>query len=753
MNLDPELEELFPSGPDRDLVELIRASRPVQPPLDPYFRNHLRMKLMAQARRTLPGRRQAGWMAWPRPPMLAAAAAACAVVVTVGVVLRFGASPEEVRVGSGPVATQFSAVEPIKIAFTGPVDKNAVAQSIVIEPATLYTTRWDGQTLVIIPLHPLAANTAYSVKLLPLAAPAANNPGAPPAPPVVVRFVTAPVALLPVLPPSFRNDNLTFFGESPIADPGAVASATWTPDGQALIVTRPAPATASPSSSPTTALPNPQVITEIWWMNPQGTFVRRLAPRANLPAVAPDGRHLAFWRLDGPNQASLWVTAIDEDGSHASKVASVQIAPDRPAAWVGNDRLAYTDAGSLRLADLQGTLLPLSIAVAADAAVAANPEGTALATMTAQGPTLLDVGSGRSQVISAGTATEFAWSTRGQLAFVLSLPSGSQLWINSPDGLKKITESSSGDTWSGLSWSPDGSSLLVASRGGAAEALPSAFLVNADGSGQILPFGAQDREYSTPRWSPDGGSVVFLRGDETGRPRLWTATVRVGQLSTADLAQLDAVHVVTRFLDARQGGNLAAAQADLGPEALATYQNGNLPLVTAPGDPTFARSYLVGVQLVSSDQFLITVRIVLADPKSRQEIRFFEEHLTIVRHDQRFIIDAVQPGITTTLGQGPSVVSVQVQPLPPGQQVVVKFDADLKPATVSRDAIFLRDDTGNTIEPADFQFDPNTRTVTIMAKLHRGSYTLVVTTAVTDINGQALAQDYDYSVVIGNPGS
>lgn len=736
MNLDPELEELFPRGADREVVELIKASRPAQPPLDPYFRNHLRMRLMAEARRTMAKRQRAPWLAWPRAPLFAAAAAACAVVLIFGVYNRLGSPAEGVQANTQTVQGKHDVptAEPIKIAFTGPVDKTAVAQSIVIEPATLYTTRWDGQTLVIIPLHPLAANTAYSVKLVP-ATSATKNPTATPSPPVVVRFVTAPVALTPVLPPSFRNDNVTLIGETPIGAPGAVSSAVWTPDGQALIVTRSAGVAG----------------TEIWWMNAQGTFVRRLAPHATLPAVAPDGRHLAFWRVDGANQASLWITAVDEDGSGAAQVASVQSVPDRPAAWVGNDRLAYGDGATLRLVDLQGTALPISLAISPGAPIAASADGRALATSTSLGAALMDVTAGQSQVISAGTATEFAWSTSRLLAFVLSQPSGSELWIDGPAGLKKIAESTSGDSWSSLSWSPDATSLLVASRSSSAGVQPSAFLVNADGTGKILPFGVQDREYTMPRWSADGATVVFLRGDETGRPRLWTATLRVGELSAADRAQLDAEHVVTRFLDARRSGNLAEAQAELSAQALATYQNGNLPLVSAPGDPVFARSYLVGVQLVSPDQFLITVRIVLADPKSKQEIRFFEEHLTVTRHEQRFLIEAVQAGVTTVLGQGPSVVSVQVQPAAPGQQVVVKFDADLSPGTVSRDTIFLRDENGKSLVPATFQFDQNTRTVTIVARLPRGKYTLVVTAAVTDIHGQALAQEYDYAVVIGRP--
>jgi Big-like domain-containing protein/WD40 repeat protein len=746
LNLDPELEELFPSGADREVVELIRALRPAAPPLDPYFRNHLRMKLTAEARRTRSSRPPGQWFSWPRSPLLAVVAAACAVVLTVGVYNALHQAPPPVAViqpGTGQIRT----AEPIKIAFTGPVDKNAVAQSVVIEPATLYTTRWDGQTLVIIPLHALASNTSYTVKLVPQTASTPNTPAATPAPPVVVRFVTTPAAVSPVLPPSYRSDNLTFFGEISIADPGAVTSAIWTPDGQALIVTRTVAESASSGALPPAAT-LPQVVPEIWSMTPQGTLVRRLAARATLPALAPDGRHLAFWRQDRPDQSGLWVSTFDDDGSHAIQVATVGGVPNRPATWVGSDRLAYDDGGTLRLVDLQGNPPPLTIAITPGASAAAINDGRFLATATADGATLFDVASGQSKVVSAGVATAFAWSPDGRLAFILSTAAGPQLWVAAPDGLKQIAASTTGDRWSDISWSPDSSSLLVASRGASADAQPSAFFVNADGSGKPVPFPAQDREYTTPRWSPDGSSIVFLRGDETGRARLWIATVRIGQLSPADAAQLDAVHVVTRFLDARQSGNLADAQADLGPQALATYQNGNLPLVAAPGDPFFARTYVFGVQLVSPDQFLVTVRIVLADPKTRQEIRFFEEHLTVVRHDQRFIIDAVQAGVTTILGQGPSVVSVQVQPVPPRQQVTVKFDADLAAATVSRDSIYLRDSAGQRIDPTDFQFDPNTRTVTIMAKLPKGSYTLVVTTAVTDINGRSAAQEYDYTVVI-----
>ena len=50
---DPELEELFQDPAHREVVDLLKMSRPAAPPLDPNFRTYLRTKLMTEARRTL----------------------------------------------------------------------------------------------------------------------------------------------------------------------------------------------------------------------------------------------------------------------------------------------------------------------------------------------------------------------------------------------------------------------------------------------------------------------------------------------------------------------------------------------------------------------------------------------------------------------------------------------------------------------------------------------------------------------------
>jgi len=85
---DPELEELFAEPAEREVVELLKASRPAAPPLDPHFRNYLRAKLMTEARRTLPARASRSWLPFrlsPKTMAPAMAAVAAGFLVVLGV--------------------------------------------------------------------------------------------------------------------------------------------------------------------------------------------------------------------------------------------------------------------------------------------------------------------------------------------------------------------------------------------------------------------------------------------------------------------------------------------------------------------------------------------------------------------------------------------------------------------------------------------------------------------------------------------
>src|SRR5919109_3450762 len=83
---DPEFDELFTDPAPQEVVELPKASRPAEPPLDPHFRSYLRAKLMTEARRTLPRRASRSWFSFsPRVLAPAMAAVAARLLLVLGV--------------------------------------------------------------------------------------------------------------------------------------------------------------------------------------------------------------------------------------------------------------------------------------------------------------------------------------------------------------------------------------------------------------------------------------------------------------------------------------------------------------------------------------------------------------------------------------------------------------------------------------------------------------------------------------------
>jgi len=439
---DQELEELFADPAHREVVDLLKASRPAAPPLDPHFRNYLRAKLMSEAQRTLQPRAARPWFPFSlKPkvlaPMMAAVAAGFLVVLGIEFYLHRPPSAEQVSVNLPSPKTNVATAEPIVIHFTGPVDKNAVAETVVIEPATSVTKQWVGQNLVIIPNHPLAPNTTYTVSLKPTSTPPSPKPNVQPTPtvaptPVVLRFTTVRAPVAPVVPPSFKSSNVHYAHDSRLADSGTVFSASWTPTGQ-LLVTRPAGqpgpgASTSPSAAASpSGPPAPKGTTDVWLMSTQTTPIRLVVPGGSLPAAAPSGGLLAAWRPAPGNQATLDVW--DLQGNLQSTIATVDGVPDRPAVWLGSDRIAYLDKGMLRVTGLHAAVDAPKLKVD-HGSLAASASGQFLAVESADRSLVIDLTSATPRRLADG-ATGFAWSSKGDLAFLIQQASGTDLMVAS----------------------------------------------------------------------------------------------------------------------------------------------------------------------------------------------------------------------------------------------------------------------------------------------------------------------------------
>src|SRR5205823_5644088 len=242
--------------------------------------------------------------------------------------------------------------EPIVIPFSGPIDKNAIAETVVIEPATSVTKQWVGQNLVIIPDHPLAPNTTYTVSLKPRAVPPTPNPANPtstprpePAPsPVVVHFTTVKAPVAPVTPPSYLSANLSFGLESRLADAGTVFNGAWTPNGQ-LLVTRPAGqpgpgSSPSPSATATASGAAAPATTDIWLMSTPSAPIRLVVPGGSFPAAAPSGGVFAAWQVTSSNKANLGIW--DLQGNSQGTIATLESVPDRAPVWIGSDLYVAT---------------------------------------------------------------------------------------------------------------------------------------------------------------------------------------------------------------------------------------------------------------------------------------------------------------------------------------------------------------------------------------------------------------------------
>jgi hypothetical protein len=279
---DPELDELF--GSDAELLRLahlVRQSRP-QPALDPRFQAVLRARLMREASialapRRLPFRRRGLRLAaWGTFAVGAAAAAAAVALVSIHPTAPPPTGAVAVLTSNVSHEAQVDPHQVITLSFSQPMDTHDTAeleQQLKIQPATAFTVAWESPTtLVVKPIHPLAANTDYSV-ILPKQA-VQSQTGRTLEEPVTITFGTsgtpapsptaAPPPSLPavVVGPADSGGVAFWGGSSPgvtsttAGQPSPAPSPTSTALPTAAASQEAASGGASPSPSPT-ATPSP----------------------------------------------------------------------------------------------------------------------------------------------------------------------------------------------------------------------------------------------------------------------------------------------------------------------------------------------------------------------------------------------------------------------------------------------------------------------------------------------------------------
>jgi hypothetical protein len=752
---DPELEDLFrEDGALHQTARVLHTSRP-EAEIDPDFQQRLRAQLMQAAEsrpvrrrsaRTQPARglRRPIWMrlgarhlAWGGAGLGLALTAATVVALLAG---NPGPGTTQTVVATSPVAAEHlvSPNNTILVSFNQPMDHSAVESGLHIEPATQVTTAWQGNDLVITPVHHLAGNTPYSVTI-PQTALVASS-GAHATAPLQINFGTAPTP-----PPTVGNPRPPLLTQVPLgaaqgsgvllfAPDGGVVTNAVAPSGTATPTpsARPSPSAtpkATPSPSPSPATPSPVATSPTPSLTGGPTLIEFpvqpgsplvLGPAATAAAYSPDGSLLAsavastggsdilVSRADGTNQSTL---------THSA-------APVVAIVWTSASKVEYATAQSVRSVDLSG----------AEAAVVTDPPGTlaalspagAFAYLAPSGGTpgrLLAVASGAVTVLAGNEqAGDVAFSGDGSTMAWIDRSSPNQVLMAAPMGRTAAAIVSILDAGSGLgplALNQDGSQVAYDEQLG-------------NGTGRLvvaqLPTG-------TPIAVGDGASqMVFapIGGTLAVRPMTQQSpTVALDELpgasgSTGPAVPAAASQVLHAFLDAQVAGNRTALQG-----------------LTAPGvvNATLPQSGLSRALLIdavrNSDGTIDAIATVLVDPtSSRPAALAAEERVTLAQSGGSYLVKSVNAAPLHPLTPGPHVIGVTSTEQNGPLIAQVGFDSDLAVASVPG-AIIVQNAAGKSV-PVTVTYDENTRTATVtVASAPSGAVSVVVGTAIRDVNGQS----------------
>ena len=752
---DPELEDLFrEDGALQQTAQLLRASRP-EPAMDPEFQVRLRAQLM-EAARARPVRKGSGrvrevrearaprrpfWMrlrashfAWGGAGLGAALTAATVVALVVG---NQGPGSTQTIVATSPVAADHlvSPSNTILVSFNQPMNHATVESGLRIEPATQVTTAWQGNQLVITPVHHLAGNTPYTVTIPPTALVATS--GARATAPVQISFGTAPTPPATpgsTLPPpmtqvalgSAQGAGLLLFAPDGgvVTNAAATAGATAPPSPSAAPSATP---TATASASPA-ATPSPQPTptagatggSRLMELPAQPGTPLVLGPAATAAAFSPDGGLLATAAASGGGSDIVLSRAEGTDSSTLTHSAAPVVA----IAWTAGPTVEYATSQAVKSVDLTGTVT--SVAGSAPGAIAAlSPDG-AFAYLSPSGATpgrLLNLHTAAvSSLAGDQQAADVAFSGDGSTVAWIDRSTSNPTLMAAPIGSGAAATVSILDPGSGLG-------SLALNRDGTQVAYDE---VLADGTGRLV---AAQLPAGTPIaigagavqvvFSPNGGVLAVRtatgQGSSVALDRLPGAAATTGPVVPA--AASKALHA---FLDAQVSGNRA------------TLQSLSAPGVMTPSVPQSGLSRALLIDSVArSDGTITAIATLLVDPTPGKPVtQAAEETLTLAPSGGSYVVTAVKPEMLHPLAAGPHVISVTSSLHNGTLTALVGFDSDLAPASVSG-AITAQDASGNTL-PVTVTYDENTRTAMVtLTQVPEGGLSVIVGTALRDINGQA----------------
>ena len=297
------------------------------------------------------------------------------------------------------------------------------------------------------------------------------------------------------------------------AVPGGTGFPTWSPDGSKI-------AFAVPTANPRFMIAAANGSTRMTIAN--GNI-------GSPPAFSPDGSRIAF-SLGNGSSFDVWV--VNSSGGGLARLTSRGDVSG--VAWSAKGRIAFISAGDVFTINPDGTgLAPLVDSIRAYRAITFSPDGNRLAfaadkkvfTAGADGTNPKLVGDGEGRLLEWNDITWSPDSTR--IAFRSGTGGVSRVRVVGHDGSGLHTAAENAQA---ADWSPGASRLAIFTAGPAGQnGDQEAHLELADPDRatfrqRVLDDKAGINQSSGPRYSPDGGRLVFSTGGlDRGGPTAPTA--------------------------------------------------------------------------------------------------------------------------------------------------------------------------------------------------------------------------------------
>ncbi len=725
---DDELDALFSADPG--LIDTARALRNAapNPAIDDQFRRQLRAQIIAEAQvRYAP--KQRNWLqrrAGTLPALFAGGAGVALVAATIFIVVANPSQNSHAPSWTTPAVADVpnaDTAQAIRVDFNQPMDQQAVVAGLHIQPAAAVTTSWSGNSLLIQPVHPLAANTAYTVTIDQSAILTSSGQAAPaalsfsfgtaPTPtPSVTPTPAVPATLQPTLvsglngptPLGYAPDGSVVASGTiaPTSTPGATASATGTsaPTGQAS-------GSAAQAASDTAT-----------WVFTTGQAPRRLGDAATVLAFSPDGAHVVL-AVAGPAGSGNTVVSEDADGGNVTHLVDTTD-PVVGIAWTSATQIDVVTPHRVDSVEMNGHTQKRIDARQGDNFTAITPSARFVTA----------VGDGHSRVVdlSNGATTDLA----GASLLTWSADGSTVAWLDST-GVAVTTPGhlNNPDTHVALPGDLGALSGLAISRHGAE-------IAAWDGSGglRIIDVATAGTLATSDRvaalvFAPSADAVELIATGGDGAPGVWTSAVPAATAHATTSTPTGATTAVDAFVAAQIAGNA---------DTLATLAPGTDTSRTPHG---LSRSYIIDVSGDTAGTVVAHVRLIVDPGKGHAVTAFSDEELTLTAAaGGAYHVTTLTIGTLTDQPNGPHVV--HVTSTHGGDVVTVAFDSDLDPTAAAK-AIAIA--VNGAAVPVTVTYDPTSRTATVtLTTSTHAKRTLTVATSLVDITGQPLA--HAYSVVL-----